>query len=121
MKSIKAYLLLLFLPIFFSVQSFSQSSFNENEKEEQKKEFQFSKSDSLLAATYFTEKDYNEINGIEQLERAENTEGYYNDEVYNSEQPHKQKNRRSFWDAVAAEVIVEVMVNTVFIIATFWQ
>ena len=61
MKSIKTYLLLLFLLALFGVQAFSQTS---SEKEMYNKEYKFSKTDSVLAETYLTERDYIDKHGL---------------------------------------------------------
>ena len=66
---------------------------------------------------YSTEQDYNEKNNIEPLYEVY---GHEVEEIYEDE--HKPKRRRNTLAAeIAAEVFVEVLVNTVFIIATFWN
>lgn len=120
MKSIKIYLLPLFLFIFFSIQVFSQDEFYNDKKETEKIEQTISKTDSIIVYGYFTEKDYNEIHGIQKHTKNTDSELYYGDEIYN-EEPRKGRRRDGFLAEVAAEVIVEVVINAVFIIATFWQ
>jgi len=121
MKSIKTYLPLLFLLIFFNVQAFSQASFNEGENEGGEKEQKLSKTDSIIVNTYFSEEDYNELYKIEYLSDDENSTLYYGDEVYGEEPFHKNKHRNRFWDTVGAEIVVDVVVNTVFFLTLFWQ
>ena len=111
MKSIKKYLLPLILIAFFSTQGFSQD--NSNEKEQEK----ISKTDSILVHTYFTEEDYNKKHGIEK----DNQAFYYSDEVYNEKEPEQHQEKDTVLGEVAAEIIVEVVVNTLFFIAAFWH
>jgi hypothetical protein len=118
MKSIKPYLLSLFLLLFFSVPSFSQSDVDSSRGVKQQA---FSKADSVLAASYLSEIDYNEINGINDLNEEAYSKPFYGDEIYNEEPIHKNKRRNHFWDSVAAELVVEVVVHTTFLIATFWH
>lgn len=120
MKSIKIYLLPLFLIAFFSTQVFSQDDFYNEKLGKDKAEQKVSKTDSIIGNEYFTEKDYNEIQGIKEYQKNINSEFYCDDEGYNKDEP-KKRERDSFMNEVAAEVIVEVVVNTLFIIATFWH
>lgn len=116
MQSIKIYLLPLFLFTFFSTQGFSQDEFYNDKKEVEKTEQTISKTDSIIVYGYFTEKDYNEIHGIQKHKKNTDAEFYYSDEIYN-EEPRKGRRRNGF----LAEVAAEVVINAVFIIATFWQ
>ncbi len=120
MKSIKIYLLPLVLFTFFSTSVFSQNDFYNAKKEEQKIVQKKSKTDSILVHGYFTEKDYNEMHGVEKSQKNVDTEFYYGDET-TEEAERRKKERDSFLGEVAAEVIVEVMVNAVFVIAAFWH
>lgn len=118
MKSIKTYLLSLFLLIFFSIQAFSQSALI---KDNLLQEHVFSKADSVLAETYFSERGYNELNGITSLSQEVYSESVCGGEIYNDEPKQNNKKRNYFLDSVAVELMVEVVVNSVFLIATFWH
>jgi len=120
MKSIKIYLLPFILLIVFCSPLYSQNDFY-NDKTPQKSVIQkASKIDSVLIHGYFTEKDYNELRGIDNSQKKSESEIYYRDEVLTEEEQRKRE-RDGFFSEVAAEVIVEVVVHTVFILATFWQ
>ena len=114
MKSIKIYLLPIILVTFFTTQGLSQNAINNGVNENEK----ISRTDSILVHGYFTEFDFNEINGISNSKENVDSEFYYGDEVRDEE---KDRERDSFLSEVAAEVIVEVVINAVFILATFWQ
>ena len=118
MESIKTYLLPLFLTICFSTPIFSQNDFNENINEKNKEELIDLKTDSILVHTYFTERDYNEKYNIETVKHDNGSE-LYNDEAYNDKE-QRRKVRDDFFIEVAAEVIVEVVINAIFIIAAIW-
>ncbi|MBL4593164.1 MAG: hypothetical protein JKX68_05015 [Flavobacteriales bacterium] len=118
MKSIKTYLLPLLLLTFFSTSVFAQNDFYNGEKEQEKIEQKISTTDSILVYGYYTEIDYNEIHGIEKPKNNVDSEFYYGDEVRDKE---KHRKKDSFLSEVAAEVIVEVVINAVFILATFWH
>ncbi len=120
MKSIKIYLLPLLLISFFSTQGFSQDDFYNNKNEKEKVEQKTFKSDSLLVHGYFTERDYNEIYNVKEQHKNTHSEIYYGDEAYNEEELRRRE-RDNFFGEVAAEVIVEVVVNTLFILATCWH
>ena len=119
MESIKTYLLALFLSIFFSAPIFSQSNSVKHPEKKIKVETIDDKTDSILVNTYFTEQDYNEQHDIE-LIYSEESEFYYGDEIYQNDN-HPRRSQGDFWGEIAAEVVVEVVVNAVFIIATIWQ
>jgi hypothetical protein len=118
MKSIKTYLLSLFLLVFFSVPTFSQSGLV---KDKGRQEQIFSKADSVLAESYLSERDYNELNGISSSNQECCDEIYLGNEIYSDEPKQNNKKRNYFWDSAAAELVVEVVVNSVFLIATFWH
>jgi len=117
MKSIKIYLLALFFPIFFSSSVFSQNKISDDQAKVEQK---LSETDSILVNTYFTEEDYNKIHKIEKAECLKISENYYGDEIYN-EKVCTKTSRNTFLENVAIEVVVDVVVNTLFIIATFWH
>lgn len=116
MKSIQIYFLPLILSCFFGMKGFSQSSvnFNKNQKET------ISRTDSILINEYLTEKDYNKKHNVNKQNRVADSEIYYEDES-NKEEEQKKNEKNSFLNEVAAEVIVEVVVNTLFIIAAIWH
>jgi len=120
MKSIKIYLFPLILFVFFTGQAFSQNELNTNGKENNKINHTISETDSILIYGYFTEKDYNEIHGIKSEIKSNESEFYYGDENSKNDKERKRE-RDSFFGEVAAELIVEVVVNTLFVIAAFWH
>lgn len=121
MKSIKIYLLPIFLLTLFNTQVFSQDDFYHDKKEKQKFEQTDSRVDSIIVNEYFTEKDYNEKHNVADNKISKDSESYYEDEIYSSEEVKRKRDRNNFFNEVAAEVVVEVLVNTLFIIATFWH
>lgn len=118
MKSIKTYLLPLFILAIFSAQAFSQGIITNDSLSNQKV---FSKADSVLAESYLTEIDYNELKGDGNLNVSVHNKTYYGDEIYNEEPIKKSKRRNFIWDSATAELVVDVVVNTVFLIAAFWH
>jgi len=118
MTSIKTYLLPLFLLLFLSISAFSQSTLVRGTVVQHQR---FSKADSVLAATYLTEREYNELNGVGDMSETACSKPFYGDEIYNEEPVRSTKRRNHFWDAVAVELVVEVLVNTTFLIATLWH
>ena len=120
MKSIKVYFLLLFFLTVFNSVAFSQNKTENKQVETKNIEQSLSKIDSILVNTYFTEADYNKIHKIKKVECVKISENYYGDEIYN-EEGRGEKARDRFLENVAIEVVVDVVVNTLFIIATFWQ
>lgn len=114
MKSIKTYLLPLILITFFSSSVFSQSNTDTNSVEETK----FSKIDSVLANGYMTEKEYDKKHKIKKHQKRANSDFYYGDEK-TKEKDGEEKD--SVVNEIAVEVIVEVVINTLFIIAAIWH
>jgi hypothetical protein len=115
MKSINTYLLQLILIAFFSTSAFSQRNNNID-----KRQNEISKIDSVLINGYFTERDYNKKHNIKKHPKTSDSEIYYKDENVKKEtRDDEEKNR--FFKEVAAEVIVEGVVNILFIIATVWH
>jgi hypothetical protein len=117
MNAIKTYLL-LFLLLLFIAPTFAQSNFEVNESENQ--ELQLSKTDSILVNCYFTEKEYNRIHGINQLETVDNSENTYQDEIYNGKK-NKKKGGDTFLSEIPIEMMVDVMLNTLFFVAILWN
>lgn len=120
MKSIKTYLLLLFLLALFGVQAFSQTS---SEKEMYNKEYKFSKTDSVLAETYLTERDYIDKHGLEVVSVCEDvrSKDVSSDEIYNETPSHRNNSRYRSLDAGTVSFIVDVAIHTIFLITLFWQ
>lgn len=69
---------------------------------------------------YFSEQDYNAIYEVEGFENEEITAQVYQDEIYNN-QTHKKRGSNTFWENVPAELVVDVVVNTLFFVALLWQ
>ena len=115
MKSIKLIVSLLF--VFVSFNMSAQNDFYSDEKGKIEPVLEQNVVDVYSLDEYSTEQDYNEKHNIEPSYEVynENTEEIYSDE----KQPKRRRN--TFAGDVAAEVVVEVIINTVFIIATFWN
>ena len=112
----------LFFLFIFNASAFSQTAKTPNNQEQQT----FSKADSLIAASYFTEQDFNELNGITTSNETSFNDNSEGDEIYNNTNHHhestsKHQRRNRFWEAVAADIIIDVVVNTVFVITAFWN
>ncbi len=118
MNAIKTYLLALFLALFFIFPTFAQSNFDDNKfiKQEQ----QLSKIDSILINCYFTEKEYNRIHGIKQSKPFDDEVLMYEDEIYNGKK-YKKTGRDNLLNDIPVEVVVDVVLNTLFFIAVLWQ
>jgi hypothetical protein len=113
MNSIKTYLLPLLFLLFGSLASFAQTDSSTVIKK-------LSKTDSILVNCYFSEQDYNAIYEIENFEEEEFADQKYSDEIY-SDQEHKKRRGNTFWENVPAELVVDVLVNTIFLVALLWQ
>jgi len=118
MNSIKTYLLPLVLLLFVTFSTFGQNP--PNNEAFDKEEIQMSKIDSVLVNCYYSEEEYNRIHDINQLECVKSSEDVHEDEIYNDKK-HKKRRQGSFWSDVPAELIVEVVANTLFFIAILWQ
>ena len=119
MNAIKTYLL-LFLLLLFIVPTFAQSNSDDNVPQKQDQEQELSKTDSILVNCYFTEKEYNRIHGINQLETVDNSESMYEDEIYNGKK-YKKSGRDNLLSDIPVEVVVDVVLNTLFFVAILWQ
>ncbi|MDF1672797.1 MAG: hypothetical protein P1U41_04790 [Vicingaceae bacterium] len=116
MKSIK--LLLSSVLIFIAIGANAQDDFYNN-KSKKKKEITEVVKDSVVSINdYSTEQDFNEKNKIETSYEVYDPEV---EEIYEDENKTRKRRRNTFAAEVAAEVFVEVLINTVFIIATFWN
>ena len=113
MNSIKTYLLPLIFLLFVTLSSFAQENANSVERK-------LSKTDSILVNCYFSEQDYNAQYNIEPSEVEVDDVRVYEDEIYENKET-KKKVRSSFWDDVPAEFVVDVVLNTLFLIALIWQ
>jgi hypothetical protein len=118
MNAIKTYLLPLFLLLFFAAPSFAQS--NPDGSKSQKQEQQLSETDSILVNCYFTEKEYNRIHGVDHCTTGSDSEYTYEDEIYNGEE-NKKRDRGNFFENIPAEVVAEVLINTLLFVAILWQ
>ena len=117
MNAIKTYLL-LFLLLLFIVPTFAQSNSDDNGPEKQQQ--QLSKTDSILANCYFTENEYNRMRGVSQFDTVDNSEYMYEDEIYNGKK-HKKRGRDTFLNDIPVEMVVDVVLNTLFFVAILWQ
>ena len=113
MNSIKTYLLPLVLLLFTSFSLFAQTDLRPTEEK-------LSKTDSILVNCYFTEQDYKDKHHVQNYEVEELEEVTYEDELYNNK-VHKKRGNNTFWENVPAELVVDVVVNTLFFVALLWQ
>ncbi len=117
MKAIKNLLPLLFLLAFVNVNA--QDEFYNDEKSEDKvKSEQQTVIIDVSIDEYTTEEDYNDKNNITTSYEVYDWED--DDEIYENEKQPKRR-RNTVAGEVIAEVIVEVFINTAFIIAAFWH
>ena len=114
MKSIKLLLSILFILLAFGANA--QDDFYNNKSKKKKTEVV---KDSVVSIDeYSTEQDYNEKNKIDTSYEVYDPEV---EEIYEDENQPRKRRRNTFAAEIAAEVFVEVLINTVFIIATFWN
>lgn len=116
MKSIK--LLLSILLIFIAFGANAQDDFYNNKSKKKKEKTEVVKDSVVSINDYSTEQDYNEMNNLEISYEVYNPDV---EEIYEDNNKPRKPRRNSFAAEIAAEVFVEVLVNTVFIIATFWN
>lgn len=115
MKSIKLLAFLLFMFVSFNMAA--QNDFYNDKKEKNEVVFEQNAVDINNIDEYNTEQDFNEKYNIEPSYEVydEHTE-----EIYSDEKQPKQR-RSTLAGEIAAEIVVEVIINTVFIIATCWN
>jgi hypothetical protein len=118
MNAIKTYLLSLIFLLSFISSTFAQS--NSDDKESVRLEQELSEEDSILVNCYFTEKEYNRIHGIYQSTTASNSEYTYEDEIYKGEK-NKKRGRDTFLSDIPVELVVDVVLNTLFFVAILWH
>ena len=118
MNLIKTYLLPLILLLFFIVPSMAQSVSNDFEHDSLKVEI--SKVDSFIVNHYYTEEEYNRIYQVKQCETYRVSEDVYNDEIY-GDQKHEKKRRRNSFNDIPVDLVVDIVVNTLFFVAILWQ
>jgi hypothetical protein len=112
MKAIKILLASIFLIAFVNVNA--QDEFYNDEKVKTEQQVTV---DAVGILEYATEQDYNEINNIE---TSYEVYEWTDDEIYEDEQYPKRR-RNTVAGELIAEVIVEVFINTAFILAAFWH
>ncbi len=116
MKSIK--LLLSTVLIFITIGANAQDDFYNNKSKKKKEKTEVVRDSVVSINDYSTEQDFNEMNKIETSYELYDPEV---EEIYEDENKSRKRKRNTFAAEVAAEVVVEVLINTVFIIATFWN
>jgi hypothetical protein len=117
MKSIKILLFSLFLLIVVSVNA-QDEIYNDKKNKDKVHTTQKLEVKHVTIDEYTTEEDYNEKNNI--TTSYEVYEWEDNEEIYKDEKQPKRR-RNTVAGEVIAEVIVEVFINTAFIIAAFWH
>lgn len=109
MKTIPFYLLIIiFFGSFTTV--FAQDEFYSTNKTTETKTVSI---DTVDLDNYTTEQDY--------LEAVQEVENYSVADIETEEENKRVKHRRIIRAEVVAEIAVDVFINTVFIIAAFWQ
>ncbi len=119
MNSIKIYLLSALFLILFNNLLFSQNDFYNDKKEVEKTIPKTTINDVELINEYTTEKDYNEIHNINEVQYNDGSE-FYEEEVYADQNDNKRK-KNTIAGEIVAEVILDVFFNAVFIIAACWH
>ena len=119
MNSIKIYLLPTLFLFLFNNLLFSQNDFYNDKKEVEKTIPKATIIDVELINEYTTEKDYNEINNINEVQYNDGSE-FYEEEVYADQKDSKRK-KNTIAGEIVAEVIFDVFFNAVFIIAACWH
>jgi hypothetical protein len=120
MSSIKIYLLPVLLLFFISNQLIAQNELNKEKNKTVKMEQKIIQIDVYNIEDYTTEKDYNQIHKISQQQKNNGYEFYNEEEIYSDNKIHKRK-KNTLAGEIVADVIAEVLINTVFIIATYWH
>ncbi|MGB0887176.1 MAG: hypothetical protein ACPGSL_03540 [Vicingaceae bacterium] len=115
MNFIKTYLLPLVLLLFINASLFAQDgSHNKDSK------LVLSKTDSIIVHHYYTEKDYLKNQNISESKNNNDSDNYYEDEIYSNKKYHK-KNKSNFWKDVSVELVADVVVNSLLFIAIIWD
>ena len=115
MKSIKLILSILFIFVAFGANA--QDDFYNNKPKKEKEKKEVVKEGVITIDDYATEQDYNEKNNINPSYEVYDPEV---EEIYEDEKKSKRR-KNTLAAEIAAEVVVEVFINTVFIIAAFWN
>lgn len=120
MKAIKSTLLLSFI-LLLAFNGNAQDDFYKSNVKKQKTKTQKTVAEKLPAIEeYSTAIDYEKANGNYELFTEEARE-IDEEEIYQNEKPKKRKNRNSVAGEVVAEIVMEVFINTAFIIAACWR
>ncbi len=130
MNSIKIYLLPILFLLSINQHLFSQNDFYNESKEPEKTTQNTTIVDIDLIDEYTTEQDYNELHQINNT--PDNIESdyfdedvVYDDEVYEDEIYMEQKNQKRRKNTVAgeiaADILLDVFINAVFIITSCWH
>ena len=119
MQSIKLILPILF---FFTVGGvFGQDEiYPDNKKKEKKEEVTQGQStdEKVDLDAYSTEMDYNQAN--RSYRNQNNNDDYWEEEIYQDED-ERRRSRDNGSGELVAQIVFEVVVNSLFIIATFWH
>ena len=128
MKSIKICLMSFFLFTIFGNLSAQNDFYNDEKKPEniqatEKKELL---NEDTIIEQYYTESDYkakNNVSKTEEVIQNDQSEVLYEDEMYDDEiyEDRRSQRRNNVAGEAVAEIFVDVIVNTAFIIATFWH
>ena len=116
MKSIKLLLSALFILTFISVNA-QDDFYNDKKAKDKEKTEKIVETQKIAIEEYTTEQDYNEKHNIEPTYEVYDGES---EEFYDGTENRKPR-RNTLAGEIVAEVVVEVFVNAVFIIAAFWH
>jgi hypothetical protein len=114
MKTILFYLVVIFFSIL-STNVFAQDEFYNNKKGA---EITSDKLDSLDLNSYTTAEDYYEVGGVVE---ENNTNEQVDPDNYRDEDTRSEKRRKSEKNEFVSNLVVDVFINAVFIVLTFWQ
>ena len=76
------------------------------------------KADSVDISSYSTAEDYYEVGGVV---KENNTNEQVDSDNYQDEDTRFEKRRKSEKNEFVSNIVVDVFINAVFIVLTFWQ
>lgn len=91
-----------------------------NENVEEKEQLLLLEADSVLENCYYTEKAYNRLHGISSDETICDSQCTYEDEIYSGKKYRKRTGNIFFRD-IPAELVVDVVLNTLFFVSVLWE
>lgn len=117
MKTNLFYLVVLFF-LVLSNNVVAQDEFYSDKKTTETKSV---RTDSVDISTYSTAEDYKAVENVEENTTNEDVDSPDNYRGYRDENSHEEKRRKRDRNEFVANVMVDVFINVVFIVATFWH